>query len=244
MGAGGFLDVSDVEHSGLVRVRPPRPENLSEAVPGAAIARSQPDYQKPLEERPGKYWPKELTSSNKGKKHKLAIMGISTELLERSDPRYKEMLRLANSFRRHRAREMMIAHGYVSAGVNAILANSALSLAASRYIYEKAIETGDHSFFTMYSKLATDSRQNELSAWELCAREAQARKKAAATMGGVPWLEQGPPKRGKVGRPRKVDLVAREHQEIFGHAVDRDSEEGNGDLAEDSPSGDEGPGGD
>lgn len=229
-GAGGFLDVSDCEHSGILRVRPPRPEKLSEPDSVAAMARQEPGYQKPLEEQVSDKWPAVVTNRS-GKKHKLAIMGISEELLERSDPRYREMLRLANSFRRHRAREMMIAHGYVSAGVNAILSNSALSLAASRYIYEKAIETGEISFFTMYSKLATDSRQNELSAWELCAREAMARKKAAATMGGVPWLTQGPPKRGKVGRPRKVDVVARETEEMFRY-VDGDSKEGPSSAAE------------
>lgn len=65
--------------------------------------------------------------------------------------------------------------GHCGPGPASIVATAAWQLAASRYLFDLAAESGDREDFALASKLANDSRQNLLAAHELCAREAQAR---------------------------------------------------------------------
>ncbi len=209
-GSSGFIDSSDSEHSGLARVRPPRPENLSQADSVAAKAiLNLPPKERPLEARPTHEWAKRRTLI-KGKKNKLSIMGFNPELMDEGNPKFVEMLKLSNDYRKTRTKELLIAHGFVSSGVSSFLASAALALAASRYVYEDAIRTGNKDMLTTAAKLGTDARQNELSAWELCAREAVARRKAASEIVGVPWLDHQDGGKKKVGRPRKDDKLKEE----------------------------------
>lgn len=209
-GSSGFIDSSDCEHSGLARVRPPRPQELSAADSVAAKAIIElPPKERPLEARPSHEWAKRKTFI-KGKKNKLSIMGFSADLMDEGNPKFVEMIKLSNDYRKARAKELLIAHGFVSAGVSSFLASAALALAASRYVYEDAIRTGDKALLTAAAKLGTDARQNELSAWELCAREAVARRKSASEQVGVPWLEKKDGGKKKSGRPRKDDKLREE----------------------------------
>lgn len=68
--------------------------------------------------------------------------------------------------------------GHCGPGPSSIVATAAWQLAVSRYLFDRAADTGDREDFALASKLANDSRQNLLAAHELCAREAVARKAA------------------------------------------------------------------
>jgi len=74
----------------------------------------------------------------------------------------------------------------------------------------------------MASSLSDSARQNELAAWELCARESMIRERNVNRSGNMPWVIQEAKKEGLVttqsspishpgkrprGRPRKVALV-------------------------------------
>lgn len=159
------------------------------------------DKDSPLERFVPK-WPKRKL----GKRGKLATLGLSKQLVEEAPPRLMECIKNADKFRRVRSREYAVSHGYVSAGVSSLLATSSLALAASRYLFDEFARTGDIELLQLASKLSTDARVNELAGWELCAREAVARRKASASNASAPWLEAQPEKR-KRGRPKKVVAV-------------------------------------
>lgn len=130
-------------------------------------------------------------SPTKSRKTKLAVMGIPKEALEAGDPAYGRCIKLASAYRMSRARELALSHGYVSSGVSALLATAALALASSRFLFERAASEPRETV-TKILKAATDladsARQNELAAWELCARERVAKNKMAMNEAGVPWI--------------------------------------------------------
>jgi hypothetical protein len=114
-----------------------------------------------------------------GRRPKLALLGVSVDA---TDPRYALALRRAGRYRKRRCSELAAVHGYVSAGAASLIASAALALCASRYLYEVAATTGDAETLKRASALANDARQNELAAWELASREAQARPKAPVNL--------------------------------------------------------------
>ncbi len=152
----------------------------------------------------------QASKDKQARKTKLAVMGLSSTILDAGDPRYAACVRLANSFRKVRSREIYDAHGYVSAGVSALLASSALALSAARYLYELAATTEDGrpGMLKTASSLSDSARQNELSAWELASREAVIKKRNDNNSVSVPWLtaDNGGAEKRKPGRPRKEHL--------------------------------------
>jgi hypothetical protein len=139
-----------------------------------------------------------------GRRPKLAVIGLNRGIINAGDPLYANALRTATRYRKMRTKELVEYHGHVSAGVGAFIANAALCLAASRFLYEKVAELGDLSLLRQASQLADSARQHELAAWELCAREAIARRKVAASANGTPWLktlDAGEAKRGPKTMP-------------------------------------------
>ncbi len=155
----------------------------------------------------------------KHRKTKLAVLGIPSSILEAGSKEYARTVRLAQSYKTARQRELYNAHGYVSSGVGALLSSCALALSASRFLYELAASTpiiaaerGDLTLpqiLQMASRLSDSSRQNELSAWDLAAREGVVRKRNENSNISAPWLVEsvtGEVKRGP-GRPRRVQLV-------------------------------------
>ena len=173
-----------------VRVSTPKSDELSHPVVGGAMSSA------------------EAGKAAKGRRTKLAVMGLSATILDAGDPRYAACVRLANSFRKARTKELYEAHGYVSTGVSALLAASAMALASSRFCYEFAssAEGGLRpDILSKAAKLSDSARQNELSAWELCARESVIRKRNDANSVTAPWLVgvSGGEHR-KPGRPRKA----------------------------------------
>lgn len=130
----------------------------------------------------------------KARSIKLAVMGLSSAIVDKADPRYKQAIKLANTYRRKRCAELAEMHGGVSIGASALLASGALALAASRYLYEKYAEDNGGALgvgmLKQAAQLADSARSSELAAWEMSARENLARRKLAAADQGVPWLAQ------------------------------------------------------
>lgn len=109
-----------------------------------------------------------------GRKPALALLGVPVDA---ADPRYRRALRKAAAYRQRRTRELAIQHGgYLGAGPAAMLASSALALAASRVLHELAAETLDADLFVKAAQLADKARQQELTAVDLADREAKARE--------------------------------------------------------------------
>jgi hypothetical protein len=158
-------------------------------------------------------WPSR--SEGRKRKTKLAVMGIPTEALEGGDPRYARCVRLAAAYRKARVRELAVSHEFVSSGVSGLLATASLALASSRYLYELAAGGGVEldrlpGLLKSAQSLADSARQNELAAWELCARESQARRKMSMNSQQLPWLAEAQPEKRGPGRPRKAKVVEAE----------------------------------
>lgn len=219
--AGGFLE-RDNNRSAVIAIALPKARSLSEGDQAEMAQRLEEGEEKRREakeraKREGKAraWPRGK-SLTKGNKVKLAVLGIDSDVLDKGDPLYAKALRKANLYRKHRQRELAVTHGYLSAGAGSLLATASLALASSRFVYEKVVQTGDTSLLKLASGLADSARQNELAAYELCAREAVVRKKTLQLSNAMPWLtvsdntsipvEVAPKKRGR-GRPRKDDVV-------------------------------------
>jgi hypothetical protein len=77
--------------------------------------------------------------------------------------------------------ELAGAHGGVSHGVGAMLNAAAWLYAGGEFAAELAAETADLDLFKVAASLTGTARQHELAAWELSAREAEARGQAGGT---------------------------------------------------------------
>ncbi len=157
---------------------------------------------------------------------RLARLGIPTDLLDLADPEYARCIKWANSYKKTRVKELYTAHGWVSAGVHALCASESLALAASRYLYATVTngEFMSDNRLKMASSLADSARQNNLSAWELCAREAQIKRRNDANTTQLPWVVQeslGMIKRPR-GRPRKASIVEMETDHAGPRAKDKE----------------------
>ncbi|MFO0735742.1 MAG: hypothetical protein U0270_07680 [Labilithrix sp.] len=81
----------------------------------------------------------------------------------------------------HLAALALQAGGEVGPGPASIVASAAMQLAASRFVNDRAMQSGDAKLLKQASDLANDSRQNLLAAYELAVREATARNASAKT---------------------------------------------------------------
>lgn len=181
----------------------------------------------------------EVVKPMKVRKTKLAVLSIPSAILDKGDPAYARTVRMANSYKKARCKELYIAHGYVSSGVSALVSAEALALSASRFIFEYAAENvlDNPQLLKLASSLADSARQNALSAWELCCREAVIRKRNDASNVQSPWLVSSVPgaEIGKKprGRPRKalpltVEVVTSAGTDVGGEVESEG--QGGGDL--------------
>ncbi len=192
------------------RVDNPRPQKLARPDPITA-------QETAIELEGTKQYPN-IKSPLKERRCKLACLGIPSHILDAGSQEYARTVRLANSYKKVRVKELFQAHGYVSSGVSALLAAASLALSGSRFLYEiaastpiQAAERGDltlPAILKMASSLSDSSRQNELSAWELCAREAIVRKRNDMNVISVPWIQsESGGERKKPGRKSKLQLL-------------------------------------
>ncbi len=148
-----------------------------------------------------------LPGEVKPRKTKLAVMGIPSHILDKGSPEYARCIRMAKSYKKARIKELYAAHGYVSTGVSALVAAAALALSGSRYIYETCAENvlANPNLLKLASSLGDSARQNELSAWELCARESVVRKRNENNNISMPWLIEETKR--LPGRPKKAIVI-------------------------------------
>jgi hypothetical protein len=125
----------------------------------------------------------------RGRKPKLARLGIDKDTIKASSTLYSNYLRQAEMYRVRRIQELRIAHGFVSVAAASLVATAALALAGSRYLSALAVQSDfpDMDMLKKSAELATQARQNELAAWELCSREASAKTRASANE--TPWMK-------------------------------------------------------
>lgn len=198
---GGFI----MNHHGTPSPEVVRPDEMGQA---ATVATEAPH-------------PRPWTKLPRNRKTKLAVLGIGKELLDKGDPRYARALSQAAKYRRARANELAVMHGFVSSGANALLSTASLALAASRFLYEKFAEQPENfSLLKQASQLADSARQAELAAWEMSAREGMVKRKLDSADSGMPWLRKDEPAALPMGRPRKADRI-----EAQAFVVKRDNDE-------------------
>jgi hypothetical protein len=154
---------------------------------------------------------KEASRPIQARRTKLAVLSIPSSVLDKGDPAYARTVRMANSYKKARIKELYIAHGYVSSGVSSLVAAEALALSASRFLFEYAAEhvLENPQLLKLASSLSDSARQNGLCAWELCAKEGAIRRRNDSANQASPWIVQsqsGGEKRGP-GRPRKVNYL-------------------------------------
>jgi len=100
--------------------------------------------------------------------------------VDQTSDEFRPFARWGARYGAHRRRELASSHGgEISAGVGAIIESAAQAMAASRYLQTLASQKNDPELFKQASQLASTARQHELAAWELAARECQARPKKA-----------------------------------------------------------------
>lgn len=97
----------------------------------------------------------------------------------------------AATYRRVQCNELAqtVGGGVCGPGPAAIVASAALALAWSRFWSDKAAETGDAELAVRALAAGDKHRQALLTATELCAREAKARKETTSTKPDA-WFEQ------------------------------------------------------
>ena len=91
------------------------------------------------------------------------------------DPRFEPHNQRRLEWQRKRVAELHTAHGGVSHGVGAMLNAAAWLYAGGEFAAEQAAMAGDVELFKVAASLTGTARQHELAAWELAAREAQAK---------------------------------------------------------------------
>jgi hypothetical protein len=138
----------------------------------------------------------------RGDARKLARLLGFAELPE--DHGFARYHRLAREWRDEHMAELAatVGGGTVGPGPASIVATAALQLAASRFVYDQAIDHGGAAkLFSEASRLADASRQNLLAAHELTAKEAVARAEVADPVPDFGALAPAPmPRTAKGGR--------------------------------------------
>lgn len=117
-------------------------------------------------------------AATKGKARLAAKLGL-TKLA--ADAGFAPYARSAVTFRRVQCSELArtVGGGVCGPAASSIVASAALLLAWSRYFSDQAAAGGDPDLVTRSARLADQSRQALLTAHELCAREAEARRQTA-----------------------------------------------------------------
>lgn len=150
--------------AGMPRVEPSRADELPAASPGGSV-RSDRDASGRFVAGNAAGYAKRIRPGQRG------ALGI-----DRTDPRYRAFARWATRYANQRRRELTELHGgTLSVGAGALLESAAHALGASRYLQSLAGETCEVELFKQAAALAVTARQHELAAWELAAREADAR---------------------------------------------------------------------
>jgi hypothetical protein len=171
------LRTSTTEGRAPVHVEAPRVDELPEGVQAPEQVAST------SERTTGGTWAKGArTDQSKGGRARSGATRLARRMgltdLD-ADPAFAPYKRAASDFRRAQVMSLArtVGGGHCGPAPASIIASAAWQLAASRFLFDTA--AGDVAKLTAASRLANDSRQNLLAAFELAAREAQARPRDA-----------------------------------------------------------------
>lgn len=116
--------------------------------------------------------------ANAGKGRLASRLGLG-ELAH--DSAFRPYKTAAATFRRAHCAELArtVGGGVCGPAPSSLVASAAIQLAWSRFLSDKAAETGDADMALKASRLAESSRTSLMAAHELCAREAMARPRPA-----------------------------------------------------------------
>ena len=157
----------------------PRADELPEGVPAQAEPPSRGDFDKR-----GKF-ARGNAIARKGGKALAGKSRLASRLTLADGTDLGPYRRAAVSFRRAQCAALAasVGGGYCGPGPSSMVASAALQLMWARYFSDQAAVTGDAEMALKASKLSDASRNNLLSAHELCAHEARpARRPSAATI--------------------------------------------------------------
>jgi hypothetical protein len=158
----------------------PRADELPTGTPSSAEPPRRGDFDARGKFAPGNGVSRAGGSATKGKTRLSARLSLSTLPEGAAFRPYKAA---ATSFRRCQCNELAatVGGGMCGPGPSSMVASAALQLAWSRYLSDQAAATGDAEMALAASRLADASRNNLLSAHELAAREANARRASQPT---------------------------------------------------------------
>jgi hypothetical protein len=164
-------------HNGKLSARIGRPRTITPANADQTeqLLATSPKQGRPFE--PG-------NTAAVGRKPLLTRGSLTAEQSEKADPRLRVHLKRGEQYRRVRMAELTKAHGYVSSGVGIIVATEARLHSFASYFLELGLEEGQQDFLVKSASFANNARTYSLSAWELCAREAEtaAKLRSKSTM--------------------------------------------------------------
>lgn len=100
---------------------------------------------------------------------------LKVNLPKAEAPAMAKMQRDAETYRRHRIRELMVTYGYVGTAVSAAVASSAYVLSASRYLYDLWSQNQRSDILAEANRLSAQHIQMEMKLMEICSREAAAK---------------------------------------------------------------------
>jgi hypothetical protein len=163
-------------HNGKLSARIGRPRTITpaNAEQTEQLLATSPKQGRPFE--PG--------NTASGRHPMLARGAMAKEQADKTDTRLRVHLKRAEQFRRKRMAELTKAHGYVSSGVGIMVATEARLHAFAGFFLELGSEDGQQDFLIKSASFANNARTYSMSAWELCAREAEtaAKLRSKSTM--------------------------------------------------------------
>lgn len=116
----------------------------------------------------------------RAKRLRAGLAGALVALEEQGDPVWIAATKWGRRYGAHRRGELARAHGgEISAGVGALVEDAAMLRADARYWRARGMATGDPDASKLASALLAQARGAERDAWELAAREAQARRESS-----------------------------------------------------------------
>lgn len=162
--------------AGVPRIETLPVDELPAGVPGDARHESPSDRGEAGRFAPGNALARVGGHARAGKTRLADRLGLSTLPDGAAFAPYK---RAAVSFRRSQCTELArtVGGGVCGPAPSSLVGSAALQLAWSRFLSDVAAQSGDADLALKASRLAEASRQSLLAAHELCAREAESRKK-------------------------------------------------------------------
>lgn len=161
-------------NTGELKVRTPKAETLSSVASDASNRAEQL-----------------ATLPRTGRRPKITSIGITKRSFRLMGPEGRSHFEMATRYYKSRCQSLYTNFGHVSEAVAVMVANSASQNAIARWYKNRAIAEEDMGqsghLIDRAIKYENSARQMELSAWEMCAREAKAYRELRDQGGGINW---------------------------------------------------------